>query len=105
MNTNNTNLRAANKNLAGRCVQSCKKLLAAIEQAKNKIAEEFRDLVESNQKSFHLALKEAEALAWQTDYPQLVFPTLATEKVQAVAAWRTRQQNLRQPRLVFAEAA
>ncbi len=106
MNTNHINIRAANKkNLAGRCVQSCKKLLAGIEQAKNKIAEEFRDLVESNQKSFHLALKEAEALAWQTDYPQLVFPALATEKVQAVAAWRTRQQNLRQPRLVFAEAA
>ena len=75
-------------------MQSGKKLLAGIEKQKKTIAAEFRDIVELNQKSFQLALNEAEALAWQTDYPQLFFPTLALEKVQAVATWRTRQQSM-----------
>jgi len=33
------------------------------------------------------ALNEAEAAAWQTMFPHLVFPALATEKVQAAIAW------------------
>jgi hypothetical protein len=106
MNTTDTNKKSnAETTIASRCLQSCKKLLAGIEQAKNNIAAEFHEIVESNQKSFQLALNEAEALAWQTDYPQLVFPALAVEKVQAVAAWQTRQQSVRQSRLLFAEAA
>src|SRR5208282_6627659 len=106
MNTTYTNKKVnAEPTIANRCLQSCKKLLAGIEQTKKRIAAEFREIVESNQKSFQLALNEAEALAWQTDYPQLFFPALAVEKVQAVAAWQTRQQSVQQPRLVFAEAA
>jgi hypothetical protein len=106
MNTTNTNKKlATEQTITDRCVQSCKKLFSEIERAKNKIADEFREIVESNQKSFQLALTEAEALAWQTDYPQLFFPTLAMEKVQAVATRRTRQQALRQLHSVFAGAA
>ena len=41
-------------------------------------------------------LGEAEALAWQTGYPHLFFPALATEKVQAAAGWNARQQFIRQ---------
>ena len=91
--------------IASRCLQSCKKLLGEIERAKKWIAGEFHEIVESNQQSFQLALNEAEALAWQTEFPQLFFPTLAMEKVQAVAAWQTRQQSVRRPQLIFAEAA
>jgi hypothetical protein len=106
MNTTNTNKNLnAQPTLANRCLQSCKELLGEIERAKKRITNEFRDTVESHQNLFQLALNEAEALAWQTDYPQLVFPALAVEKIQAVAAWRTRQQSVHQPRLVFAEAA
>jgi hypothetical protein len=105
MNTTNTNKTLTEQTITDRCVQSCKALLAGIEQTKNKIADEFRETVASHQNLFQLALNEAEALAWQTDYPQLVFPTLAVEKVQAVAAWRARQQFVQQPRLAFAEAA
>jgi hypothetical protein len=105
MNTTNTNKNLnAEQTLANLCLQSCKKLLGEIEGAKEKIAAEFREIVESNQKSFQLALNEAEALAWQTDYPQLVFPDLAMEKIQAVAAWQTRRQSVQQPRLAFAGA-
>ena len=42
-----------------------------------------------------LALNEAEALAHETGFPLLTFPTLAREKVQAVAAWQLRQQGIR----------
>ncbi|MGD1088837.1 MAG: hypothetical protein ABR955_08960 [Verrucomicrobiota bacterium] len=106
MNTTyiNKNLNAE-PSIANRCLQSCKKLLAGIEQAKKRIGAEFREIVELNQKSFQLALNEAEALAWQTDYPQLIFPTLAVEKVQALAVRQARQRSMQQPHLVFAEAA
>jgi hypothetical protein len=33
-----------------------------------------------------LAINEAEALAWQTGYPELVFPELAAEKARKAAA-------------------
>jgi hypothetical protein len=90
--------------VAGRCVQSCKNWLAGIEQTKNKIANEFQETLESHTQLFQLALNEAEALAFQTEYPHLLFPTLAMEKIQAVSAWQSRQQLLRQRRLVLAEA-
>src|SRR5277367_1972884 len=98
----NENLNAE-QTIANRCAHSCKKLLAEIEQVKNKIGDEFRDAMESHQNLFRLALSEAEAMAWQTAYPQLVFPSLAAEKIQAVAAWRTRQHFLHQQNSVFAE--
>ncbi len=41
-----------------------------------------------------LALNEAESLAWQTSYPHLVFPTLAMEKVEMLAAWDERQKRV-----------
>jgi hypothetical protein len=91
--------------LTNRCVQSCKKLLLGIESARNRIAHEFHETVEAHGQLVQLALNEAEALAWQTSYPQLFFPSLAVEKVQAVAAWQMRQQSLHQRYSVFAEAA
>jgi hypothetical protein len=91
----------ADQTITNRCLQSCKKLLAGIEQVKNKIANEYQ----VHGQALQLALNEAEALAWQTDYPHLLFPALALEKVQAAAAWQTRQQSVRQQRRFFAEAA
>jgi len=88
-----------------RCLQSCKKLLAGIEWARNRIANEFHETFELNGQLVQLALNEAEALAWQTAYPHLLFPALAVEKVQAVAAWQTRQQFVRRNHAAFAEAA
>jgi hypothetical protein len=93
----------AEATIAGRCVQSCKNWFAGIEQTKNKIANEFQETLESHAQLFQLALNEAEALAFQTDYPHLLFPALAQEKIQAVSAWQSRQQLLRQRRTVLAE--
>jgi hypothetical protein len=51
-----------------------------------------------------LVLNEAEALAWQTAYPHLVFPELAAEKAHAAAQWEQRQRSLNsgRPSLAFA---
>ncbi|HMO66022.1 MAG TPA: hypothetical protein PKE47_12510 [Verrucomicrobiota bacterium] len=55
--------------------------------------------------ALRLALNEAEALAAQTPFPHLVFPVLAREKAEALAAWRRRQGALRPARKVISFAA
>jgi len=52
-------------------------------------------LLAGPERMLQLALNEAEAVAWQTDYPHLLFPELAMEKVQAVASWNHRQTAVR----------
>ncbi|MFZ0826591.1 MAG: hypothetical protein WAO02_04130 [Verrucomicrobiia bacterium] len=86
------------KTAANVCIASCQKLAAGIAQTKNNLLAEFRETLRLPEQLFRQAMSEAEAVAWQTDYPQLVFPTLAMEKVQAVATWHSRQQSLRRVR-------
>jgi hypothetical protein len=105
MNTTNENTNDAKQTFTDRCRQSCKALFAEIEQAKNMIVNDFHETLDTHGNLFRLALNEAEALAWQTEYPHLVYPTLAMERVQAVVAWRRRQQSVSQPRLAFAQDA
>ena len=106
MNTTdiNENL-TVEQTLTHRCVQSCKQLLAGVRETKNRIAGEFHETLKAHDHLLQLALNEAEALAWQTAYPHLLFPALAVEKVQAVAAWQTRQRSVQRRHSVFAEAA
>ena len=87
------------------CVASCQKVRAQITAAKEAIFAESREALQSQEHLLRLALNEAEAVAWQTMYPHLVFPTLATEKIQAVIAWEARQQSVRRANPVFALAA
>jgi len=95
---------AANPARRNVCLASCRKLLAQIEKTRNAILAEFREVFEAHEHLLHLALNEAEALAWQSGVPQLVFPALAAEKAEAVAAWHTRQQSMQRtdPGLAFA---
>ena len=76
------------------CLASCRKLLAQIEKTKNAVVAEFREALGEHEHVLRLALNEAEALAWQTSYPHLIFPTLAVEKAQAVAAWHEHQRTI-----------
>jgi hypothetical protein len=87
------------------CLASCRKLLAQIEKTKDTIVTEFRESVGASEHLLHLALNEAEALAWQTEYPHLVFPTLALEKAQSIAAWQSRQSSIARTQPVAALAA
>lgn len=94
MNTTYENKNNAEQTFTDRCLQSSKVLLAEIGQAKNMIVSDFHETLDTHGNLFRLALNEAEALAWQTNYPHLFYPTLATERIQAVVAWRKRQQSL-----------
>jgi hypothetical protein len=87
------------------CVASCQKVLAQIKNAKAEIFREARVSLQAREHLLELALNEAEALAMQTLYPHLVFPTLATEKVQTVVAWERHQKLVRRADQVFRLAA
>jgi hypothetical protein len=72
----------------------CEKALVQIKQAKRELVQKFGGQLAGHESVLRLALNEAEALAWDTHYPHLVFATLAMEKAQAAATWETRQQLL-----------
>jgi hypothetical protein len=82
------------RSFTAKCISSCRKLLAQIQKAKETIQREFRDAFGVPEPILHLAMNEAEALAWETDYPYLVFPALAMEKAQAVVNWQVRQRTI-----------
>lgn len=86
------------------CTAGYQKALAQITAAKTVILAESKQALAVPERLLRLALNEAEALAWQTTYPQLVFPLLATEKAQAVADWSANQQAVRQNSPVLAQA-
>ena len=98
MKANNTEQNRTNAEggttFKGACLASCQKVLARIASAKEAIFNESFEVLKTQERLLRLALNEAEAVARQTLYPHLVFPTLATEKVQAVIAW-DRLQSLR----------
>jgi len=76
------------------CVKSCKGILARIARSRDAIYAEARSTLKVQDQMLRLALIEAEALAWQTLYPHLLFPALAREKIHGVAAWNNRQQTV-----------
>jgi hypothetical protein len=78
------------------CVECCQKLATQIKAVKEGFGAERRPTLAVPDRMFRLALNEAEALAWQTGYPHLLFPALATEKIQAATEWSARQKLLRQ---------
>ena len=87
------------------CLRSCQKILAHIQKTKEAIFAESRATVAAHERMLQLALNEAEALAWQTAYPHLVFPALAMEKVQEVTDWNRHQRSVRQADPLYALAA
>ena len=94
MNTNQDKPEYCNENqtLTGRAVASCQRLVTVIESMKDRMIQEFGAKLAGHETVLRLALNEAEALAWQTQYPHLVFATLAREKAHAAVKWENRQQ-------------
>lgn len=80
------------------CLNTCLKLLAQIEGARKRVVTDYQSTVQEHEHLLELAVNEAEALAWQTGFPHLLFPTLAEENARRVANWHERQQRLREPR-------
>lgn len=85
---------ATKSSFSSLCLASCKQLIGGIKRVKRGIFNQFQHRFGSHEQVLRLTLNEAEALAWQTGFPQLVFPTLALEKVQAAFAWEKHQQAI-----------
>jgi hypothetical protein len=76
-----------------------------ISVARAMLERDFPVLLRQEPRVLELALKEAEALAWQTGVPELVLLTLAEEKAAGVARWHDRQAVLRNQGQIHAFAA
>lgn len=87
------------------CLKSCDKVLARIKETKTAILTEAQGRAQASDLMLRLAVAEAEAIAWQTSVPHLIFPTLAMERVQAVSNWSERQERVRRQNPVLALAA
>jgi hypothetical protein len=105
MNAKRNTTVPANRTFGSACLATCQKLIAGIQHAKEAILAEFRETLKTQEHLLRLAVNEAEALAWQTDFPHLVFPALAMEKVRAVAAWQARQRSIPATRSLCVRAA
>jgi hypothetical protein len=107
MNTTQCNKENLNtdKSLRAACLGVCEKIGRQLKQAKNDVVTEFRSAFKAHEQLLQLAVVEADALAWQTDYPYLLFPVLAAEKIQNAANWKRRQQVLLRHNPAYALAA
>ena len=77
----------------------------ALARVRTDIEGQFPTLSQQAPRILHLTLNEAEALAWDSGFPHLVFPLLAEEKAQSVEAWVHRQREIRHGGDVLALAA
>ncbi len=107
MNTTQCNQKkfTDNKTLKEACLVVCEKIGRQIKLARENVLAEFKDAFKTREQLLQLAVVEADALAWQTDYPHLLFPVLAAEKIQNAANWKTRQQWLLRDTSAYALAA
>jgi hypothetical protein len=81
--------------LTQRCLGRCREL---IDQVKQSVRQHFQPGTTGERRVLELALNEAESLAFQTPFPQLIFPALAEEKVAAASRWSSHQRTVRQMR-------
>ena len=66
-----------------------------LSRAKEGVLRDYTPFMGEHTHLLRLALNEAEALAWSTEVPQLVFPLLAREKAEFALAWHRRQRAVR----------
>ena len=77
---------------------SCRELLRQIGEVRRSLWRDFGGALEAQRHLLHLALNEAEALAWLTPFPHLLFPVLAEEKATALKHWTARQRAVQRVR-------
>ena len=93
--THNNRHETASEHFVRACLNSGRTIRDAIARAKEAVLRDYAELVGEHARVLRLALNEAEALAWQTDFPHLFFPNLATEKAQAAVSWHRHQRAVR----------
>ena len=84
------------KTFTSACLGSCKALVARLSRVRDSLLDEARQTLRVQDQMLRLALNEAEALAWETRFPQLVFADLAAEKIDALATWNRHQRDVDQ---------
>jgi hypothetical protein len=77
-----------------RNVQPSQDAVPALNRVRRRIECEFSELRAEQPQILRLALNEAEAIAEETGFAELVFPTLAEEKAHALAEWTRRQKEI-----------
>jgi hypothetical protein len=95
MNTNHLQSNSVKHPVTNFCIACAKKLMAEVQRTKQELTAQFRRAFRGNERMLRLVLNEAEALAFLTEYPLLVFPTLALEKVEGAVAWQRHQMQVR----------
>lgn len=77
----------------------------ALAETKRRVLRDYSEAVGEHTSLLRLALNEAEALAWDTGYPHLFFPTLALEKAESTVQWHRQQRAVRRKaaEIAFAE--
>lgn len=103
--TQTRNSETNRRSVSNRFLSAAAKHDTGIAKIRHQILREFGRMTGVSEHLLRLALNEAEALAWETEVPHLVFPVLATEKARAVAAWSARQKALRRTEFDLAFAA
>lgn len=83
------------KIVPGAWVASGQRLVLGIERVKRNLVAQVQKTLDLPQRLVQVALNEAEGLAWETEYPQLVFPSLAEEKIEALSKWYGGGEALR----------
>ena len=106
MRTQRTYQRDAEENgsLARTWVSANQTVRRALSRSKEAVLNEYAHRVEEHARLLRLALNEAEALAWQTDFPHLFFHALAAEKAETAVSWHQRQRAVRRNEGEFAFA-
>lgn len=83
------------RQLRAGCLRCYEKALQRLTNVKSAVEREFSRFTQGNELLLKAAINEAEAIAWQTPYPHLLFPVLAEEKAAAARQWTERQSAIR----------
>jgi hypothetical protein len=81
-----------------------RELTVQMTNIKNGLVREFGTAIGGHNALLRSALNEAEALAYQTAYPHLLFPVLAEEKASQINHWAARQRRVQRASREFALA-
>lgn len=85
--------------------RGCREMTQQLADVKRALVREYGATISGQGQLLNSALNEAEALAWQTGYPHLLFPMLAQEKATAVTHWAARQRSIHRASRQIALAA
>ncbi len=80
--------------IAARCLRACGKIAREFARVKSELTQQFQSLLDVPDPWLQQTVNEAEALAWQTGFPHLLFPVLAEEKVRKLGRWYSHQQMI-----------